>query len=305
VFTYADGNKYEGGWENGKQHGKGVFTFADGNKYEGGWENGKQHGKVVLTFADGNKYEGGFEKGKQHGKGVFTWASGDKYEGGFENDVRHGKGVFTYADGNKYEGDHENGMRHGKGVFTDANGTMYEGEFVNSKKRGAFEVRYSDGRTEQKHYSETRSAPSSSSNSLLKQGKWVYFCENTSALRAGAEKDTPQVGDVQENWLVAVVEKKKTEAGQTRLRIVAATHADTAVQAPMPPGGGWCSEVAGNGTVLFELVDIGGAGATKKMEDSELAPVGAAKNRDSMGGGTLAETRAEVRRREIERAKAE
>jgi hypothetical protein len=64
--TWADGDKYEGGFENGERHGKGVITFADGDKYEGGWENGKQHGKGVHTSANGNKYELGFKNGKQN-----------------------------------------------------------------------------------------------------------------------------------------------------------------------------------------------------------------------------------------------
>jgi hypothetical protein len=106
----------------------------------------------------------------------------------------------------------------------------------------------------------------------------VYICKNTSTIRAGAEKETPVVGDVQANSLVEVVEKIKNESGQTRLHIVAATQPGTAVQAPMAAGGGWGSEIAGDGTVLFELVDIGGAGGgdaggtggKKKMEDRSI-----------------------------------
>jgi hypothetical protein len=86
VLTDATGNHYEGGWENGEYHGKGVFTSASGgNKYEGGFENGEYHGKGVFTFADGNKYEGGWENGKQHGQGVITSTDGAKHEVVFKN----------------------------------------------------------------------------------------------------------------------------------------------------------------------------------------------------------------------------
>ena len=37
-------------------HGKGIMTYADGNKYEGHWKNGKKHGLGTYTDADGQKY---------------------------------------------------------------------------------------------------------------------------------------------------------------------------------------------------------------------------------------------------------
>jgi hypothetical protein len=35
TYLYANGNKYEGSFRNGRRHGKGVFTFASGDRYEG------------------------------------------------------------------------------------------------------------------------------------------------------------------------------------------------------------------------------------------------------------------------------
>jgi hypothetical protein len=109
-------------------------------------------------------------------------------------------------------------------------------------------------------------------------GKWVFICKNTSTIRAGCDKETPQVGDIQANSLVEVVEKRKNADGQVRLHIVAATQPGTAIAAPMAPGGGWASQIAGDGTVLFEEVDIGGAGGggaggaggAKAMEDRSI-----------------------------------
>ncbi len=52
VYTYANGNKYEGEYENGKRNGYGTFTFADGEKYVGEFKNGNYHGQSIYTFAN-------------------------------------------------------------------------------------------------------------------------------------------------------------------------------------------------------------------------------------------------------------
>jgi hypothetical protein len=46
-MTYADGKKYEGDFENGKEHGKGTFTFAEGGKYRGKYEVHSENGKLL------------------------------------------------------------------------------------------------------------------------------------------------------------------------------------------------------------------------------------------------------------------
>ena len=98
------------------------------------------------------------------------------------------------------------------------------------------------------------------------------MCKNTATLREGKEKGTGVVGEVQENSLVEVAERWQNAEGQTRLKIVAKTSPGTAVAQPMSPG--WASEIAGDGTVLFQEVDLGGGGragqaggANKKAED--------------------------------------
>merc|ERR1719362_1584152 len=57
----------------GFQSGIGKWVWSNGNAYEGGWSNGKMHGRGVYTFSDGAPYEGGFKDGKKNGRGVFTW----------------------------------------------------------------------------------------------------------------------------------------------------------------------------------------------------------------------------------------
>jgi len=41
---YSNGNKYEGEFYNGKPHGKGIYTWANGEVYEGEWMVGLKEG---------------------------------------------------------------------------------------------------------------------------------------------------------------------------------------------------------------------------------------------------------------------
>ena len=45
-------------WKDDKKHGKGIFTWPEGNKYEGEYLNDKRHGYGIYTWPDGKKYEG-------------------------------------------------------------------------------------------------------------------------------------------------------------------------------------------------------------------------------------------------------
>ena len=38
--TYANGDTYDGNWENGMPNGQGTKTYSDGSTYDGNWENG-------------------------------------------------------------------------------------------------------------------------------------------------------------------------------------------------------------------------------------------------------------------------
>lgn len=56
----ANGCVYEGDFCRGARHGQGMCTFPGGERYSGGWQNGKMHGEGTLELM-GRKL-----KGKQH-----------------------------------------------------------------------------------------------------------------------------------------------------------------------------------------------------------------------------------------------
>ena len=49
---------YEGNYVDDKKEGHGTFHWPDGRKYEGQWENGKQHGVGIYTTSSGKTKKG-------------------------------------------------------------------------------------------------------------------------------------------------------------------------------------------------------------------------------------------------------
>ena len=54
----------------------GTYTFADGEKYVGEFQDDKKHGQGTYTYANGDKYVGEHQDGKFHGQGTYTYANG-------------------------------------------------------------------------------------------------------------------------------------------------------------------------------------------------------------------------------------
>ena len=44
---------YQGDYQNGNQHGRGVVTTLDGYRYEGDFVDGKRLGRGIETLSDG------------------------------------------------------------------------------------------------------------------------------------------------------------------------------------------------------------------------------------------------------------
>ena len=72
-------------WHDNKREGFGRATFANGDKYEGGWSNDMRNGEGRMEYANGEIYIGGWKDGRKYGVGIRKelYPSGDEYEGMF------------------------------------------------------------------------------------------------------------------------------------------------------------------------------------------------------------------------------
>lgn len=81
IYFHPTIGKYEGGFKEGKKHGKGKFTGQDGSVYEGEFENDERKGMGVLTFPDNQVYRGEFKKNKPNGDGIMQKLTGSLLRG--------------------------------------------------------------------------------------------------------------------------------------------------------------------------------------------------------------------------------
>lgn len=65
----------------GKRHGHGCYTFGNGDRYMGEYENDVPHGHGVYLFASGQAYEGQWQNGSKHGWCVYSLANGQQWAG--------------------------------------------------------------------------------------------------------------------------------------------------------------------------------------------------------------------------------
>ena len=91
----AFGDRYQGGFQNGRFHGQGRFVEKSGRIFEGSFVEGYATGPGVVVMADGNKIEGEFKGGYVVGKAKRTAPNGDLYEGEFRQFQADGQGVYT------------------------------------------------------------------------------------------------------------------------------------------------------------------------------------------------------------------
>lgn len=76
--------------------------LSSGDTYEGGYKDGKKHGKGKYKYyVDGrltDVYDGRYRLGKRHGWGKMLHESGDVYVGNFKHDKASGQGKMVYSD---------------------------------------------------------------------------------------------------------------------------------------------------------------------------------------------------------------
>jgi len=129
IYTYSNGNVYDGDWIDGRKSGQGSQTWENGDKYTGGWSNNREDGQGSKTWGEtGDSYTGEWLQGKMSGTGTYKWANGDTYTGNFVEDIKQGKGVFVQASsGIKFEGTWKDDKRDGEFTVTMKNGTISRG----------------------------------------------------------------------------------------------------------------------------------------------------------------------------------
>ena len=110
VYTWPDGTRYEGRFNDTRFDGQGIYTWPDGRRYEGEFRGGQRQGQGTHSWPNGARYQGGWQAGRQHGLGTYTWPDGARYEGQWADGVRSGLGIYTFADGHTESGQWQDGV---------------------------------------------------------------------------------------------------------------------------------------------------------------------------------------------------
>lgn len=127
IMQFENGCTYEGDWDPvRKRHGFGVYTWSDGSKYSGYWNNNAADGFGKLEHANGEVYEGSWKQDKVEGYGEYKSSEGMVYKGDWKNDLQHGRGVEVWNDISSYEGEYKEGKKDGLGILRFEDGSLYE-----------------------------------------------------------------------------------------------------------------------------------------------------------------------------------
>lgn len=168
VYTWANGDKYEGFWFMDEQHGEGLLSFKNGGYHKGRWERGKFQGFATRVYADGRAIQGTWSEGVLHGQVTWFDSTGTSYfDGEYERGcvrrgtlffpggvaqyqgelievtgkfMRHGQGRMKYKDGGVYVGQWQNDKRNGQGVMstTEAEAMLEHGGMINVTAKETF-----------------------------------------------------------------------------------------------------------------------------------------------------------------------
>jgi hypothetical protein len=89
-------------------HRVGKLIYDNDEYYEGEWNRGKRHGRGIYVYMDGLK--------TNYSTNLISIFSGSKFDGTWENDRINGEGTSWYPNGNRYQGDWSNGRINGRGL---------------------------------------------------------------------------------------------------------------------------------------------------------------------------------------------
>lgn len=101
---------YEGNLKAGLMHGDGYLRLDDGTQYEGGFAEGRYHGKGTLVNMYG-RYDGDFADGKRSGSGKMVFTMGGRYNGQWRDGEFHGTGTAVYPSGREVTSEWVDGVR--------------------------------------------------------------------------------------------------------------------------------------------------------------------------------------------------
>ena len=154
ILVYANDDRYEGIFVNGRPQGKGMFLSVEENeRYEGDFRNGFFHGRGVFTYANGDQYTGQFAGGQPHGIGEYVYLANGKrshaYKGQFYLGIINGQGIVTNVEGLKCTGTFYSNRLVGKGTCTFPAKSIfktYTGELRDGRPEGRGTVIYRDGK---------------------------------------------------------------------------------------------------------------------------------------------------------------
>lgn len=151
---YTDNSVYEGEFESGRKHAKGIMKYGDSEfvleSYDGEYKHGLRHGEGKLSFKDSKSEKPTtLEADEVYHFGLTKGFTREIYQGSFSQNRKHGKGVHFYSDGSWYDGDYEKDQITGTGTFyygpTSTHYIKFEGEFFENKKHGFGTLSYRDG----------------------------------------------------------------------------------------------------------------------------------------------------------------
>ena len=153
AMRWSGGGAYIGEWWNDAMHGVGELTAGDGTHYRGSWDFGAKQGLGRQTFPNGDTYEGLWKEGRPHGPGLYKWAGGagaapgngsgggspgDEYNGEWSDGTMCGWGTLVFAaTDDRYDGEWADGHEHGNGVYTwGESGATFSGTWRRGRKHG-------------------------------------------------------------------------------------------------------------------------------------------------------------------------
>ena len=146
---YANGETYEGDWENGYRNGCGCYRYSNKDFYRGYWKYGERwtntnigQESVYHSFGTKTTYVGEFDHDIFNGRGkLLKDDSTDYYEGFFSDGVKNGYGTAFIKNIGTLKMSWLSGKRHGlhEYNFDMCPGThfIFEGEYSNDKLKAA------------------------------------------------------------------------------------------------------------------------------------------------------------------------